>query len=140
MAATSYNGVMQGTGADHIQTLYTNNTSGNVRIIFNYIETGNASPGVWRIYIGTTSSPSHPSGGDLDTIELNPPSQSVYGKGIGYTYNTDNGNHHAWASAGFFLTELMLPANNAIYVRIPPQISDYVKAIAYNFTVIPEGN
>ena len=88
MAATIYNGVMQGTGADHIQTLYTNNTSGNVRIIFNYIETGNASPGVWRIYIGTTSSPSHPSGGDLDTIELNPPSQSVYGKGIGYTYNT----------------------------------------------------
>ena len=140
MAATVYNGVMQGTGGSNTQTLYTNNTGGNVRIIFNYLEIGNGSPGVWRIYIGTTSSPNHPNGQNLDTIELNPPSQSVYGKGIGYMYNTDVGNHHAWASAGFFLTELMLPSNNSIYVKIPAQISSYVKAVAYNFTVIPEGN
>ncbi len=140
MAATVYNGVMQGTGADNTQTLYTNNTSGNVRIIFNFIEFGNGSPGVWRVYVGTSNAPDHSNGNDLDTTELNPPSMSTYGKGIGYMYNTNVGNHHAWASAGVFLTELMLPANNAIYVRIPAQISSNVKAVAYNFTVIPEGN
>tara|TARA_B100000131_G_C17677162_1_gene434932 strand:+ start:103 stop:525 length:423 start_codon:yes stop_codon:yes gene_type:complete len=140
MAATIYNGVMQGTGGVNTQTLYTNNTGGNVRIIFNYLEIGNGSPGVWRIYIGTSSNPQHTSGQNLDTIELNPPSNSVYGKGIGYTYNEDVGNNNAYAQPGFFLTELTLPTNNSIYVKIPAQISSYVKAVAYNFTVIPEAN
>tara|TARA_B100000700_G_C14984250_1_gene827961 strand:+ start:864 stop:1286 length:423 start_codon:yes stop_codon:yes gene_type:complete len=140
MAATVYNGVIQGTGGSTTQTLYTNNTGGNVRLIFNYLELGNGTGGVWRIYIGTTSSPDHPNGNDLDTIELNPPSSSVFGKGIGYAYNNDVGNHHAYAQTGAFLTEIMLPANNSIYVRIPSQVSSNVKAVVYNFTAIPEGN
>ncbi len=131
MAATIYNGILQGTGADNTQTLYTNNTGGNVRLIFNYFQTGNASPGIFRIYIGTSNAPNHPSGGDLDTMELNPPSNTIYGKNVNGPIN-EAGN--AWP------TEFMLANNNSIYVRIPPQISSYVTAIHYNFTVIPEGN
>ena len=46
MAATVYNGAMRGTGSNTNQTLYTNSTGGNVRIIWNYLEcsgTGNSN-------------------------------------------------------------------------------------------------
>tara|TARA_B100001996_G_C18306586_1_gene456854 strand:- start:40 stop:435 length:396 start_codon:yes stop_codon:yes gene_type:complete len=131
MAATIYNGVMQGTGADHTQTLYTNNTGGNVRLIFNYFETGAASPGIFRIYIGTSNAPNHPNGQDLDTMELNPPSSTIYGKNVNGPIN-EAGN--AWP------TEFMLANNNSIWVRMPTHIHNYNKAINYNFTVIPETN
>ena len=117
MAATIYNGVMQGTGADNTQTLYTNNTGGNVRLIFNYFQTGNAAPGIFRIYIGTSNAPNHPNGQDLDTMELNPPSNIIFGK------NVNNGPVNS--SGNTWPTEFMLANNNSIYVRIPPQISSY---------------
>ena len=132
MAATIYNGVLQGTGADHTQTLYTNNTGGNVRLIFNYFQTGAANPGIFRIYIGTSNAPNHPNGQDLDTMELNPPSNTIFGKNVNNNPLNEAGN--AWP------TEFMLANNNSIYVRIPVQISSYVAAIHYNFTAVPETN
>ena len=140
MAATVYNGVLQGTGATHIQTLYTNNTGKNVRIVWNYIKAGNSQASSVEMIIGPiTTLPDHSNGNNLDTILIALSSGFRAGKNLGVFRNDDNTAHRAsGGTSGSFPTELMLPDGDKLSVRIPSQITSYVNALHYNFVAITE--
>ena len=140
MAATVYNGVLQGTGATHIQTLYTNSTGKNIRIVWNYIEAGNSQSSAVEMIIGpATTLPDHSNGNDLDTIIISLASGFRAGKNLGVFSNGDNTAHRAsGGTAGSFPTELMLPNGDKLSVRIPSSITNYVNALHYNFVAITE--
>ena len=140
MAATVYNGVLQGTGATHIQTLYTNSTGKNIRIVWNYIEAGNSQAGSVEMIIGPiTTLPDHSNGNNLDTIIIALSSGFQAGKSLGVFRNDDNtANRASGGTGGSFPTEMMLPDGHKLSLRIPPQISSNVNALHYNFVVITE--
>ncbi len=140
MTATVYNGVLQGTGATHIQTLYTNNTGKNVRIVWNYIKAGNSQASSVEMIIGPiTTVPDHSNGNNLDTILLSLSSGFSAGKNLGIFRNDTNTAHRAsGGTSGSFPTELMLPDGDKLSVRIPSQITSYVNGLHYNFVVITE--
>ena len=140
MAATVYNGVLQGTGATHIQTLYTNNTGKNVRIVWNYIKAGNSQASSVEMIIGPiTTVPDHSNGNNLDTILLSLSSGFSAGKNLGIFRNDTNTAHRAsGGTSGSFPTELMLPDGDKLSVRIPSQITSYVNGLHYNFVAITE--
>ena len=129
MTATVYNGVLQGTGATHIQTLYNNNTGKNVRIVWNYIEAGNSNPNEVEMIVGPiTTLPGHSSGNNLDTILLSLTSGFVAGKN----------NRGASSSTGSFPTEMMLSNGDKISIRIPSQVGTHQNGLHYNFVAITE--
>ncbi len=140
MTATVYNGVLQGTGATHIQTLYNNNTGKNVRIVWNYVEAGNTNPSEINVIIGPiTTLPGHSSGNNLDTILLTLPSGFAASKNLGLFRNDTSTAHNATGgTAGSFPTEMMLSDGDKISIRIPAQIGQYVNGLHYNFVAITE--
>ena len=140
MTATVYNGVLQGTGATHIQALYNNNTGKNVRIVWNYIQAGNSNPSEVEMIVGPiTTLPGHSSGNNLDTILLTLPSGFSAGKNLGIFRNDTNTAHRgSGGTPGSFPTEMMLSDGDKISVRIPSQIGSYVNALHYNFVAITE--
>jgi len=139
MAATVYNGVLQGSGGQHIQTLYTNSTGKNVRIVWNYFGSGNTHPSDLSIYIGPSSNPNHGSGQDLDTIALSLPANFYAGKSLALWRNDDYTSNNAYGSySGFFPMELVIANTHKISVNIPPQISSNTNALTYNFVAITE--
>ena len=140
MAATVYNGVLQGTGATHIQPLYTNSTGKNIRIVWNYIVAGNSQSSSVEIIIGPiTTLPDHSNGNNLDTIVISLSSGFRAGKTLAVSRSDDNTAHRAsGSSSGSFPTELMLPDGDKLSVRIPSSITGYVNALHYNFIAITE--
>ena len=140
MAATVYNGVLQGTGATHIQTLYNNNTGKNVRVVWNYIQAGNSSPSEVEMIVGPiTTLPGHSSGNNLDTILLTLTYGFAAGKNLGILRNDTNTAHRGGGGTyGSFPTEMMLSDGDKISIRIPSQIGSYVNGLHYNFVAITE--
>tara|TARA_A100000164_G_C21424653_1_gene548212 strand:+ start:137 stop:559 length:423 start_codon:yes stop_codon:yes gene_type:complete len=139
MAATVYNGVLQGNTTTHTQVLYTNSTGKNVRIVFNFITTADTSSVQTYFYFGPSSSPQHPSGQDLDTMIVGVPKNSIFGKSLA-TARTDNNtaNHAYCGQAAFFPLEVVLANGSKISVNIPAQIDTNNNAISYNFVAITE--
>ena len=139
MAATVYNGVLQGNGTQHTQVLYTNSTGKNVRIVWNYYGVGNTHPGELTIYVGPSSNPNHNAGQDLDTILISSQANFYAGKSLAVQRNDDHISNNAYGSyGGLFPTELMLANGSKISVSIPAQIDTNVNALTYNFVVITE--
>jgi len=139
MAATVYNGVLQGTGASHTQVLYTNSTGKNVRIVWNYFASGNTHPGELGVSIGPSSNPNHNGGQDLDTIYISSQGNFYAGKSLAVQRNDENTSNYAYGSyGGFFPMELMLANGSKISVLIPSQISSNTNALTYNFVAITE--
>ena len=139
MAATIYNGVLQGTGATHTQVLYTNNTSKNVRIVWMYFAVGNTHPAELGLYIGPSSNPQHQNGQDLDTMKYSSQAGFIAGKSLAFNKTGTSNAQNAYGSyAGFFPMELMLANGSKISVRIPSQISSNTNALTYNFVAITE--
>ena len=139
MAATVYNGVLQGTGAVNTQVLYTNSTGKNVRIVWNYFGSGNTHPSELTIYIGPSSAPNHAAGLNLDTIALSSQGNFYAGKSLAVQKNDDHVSNNAYGSyGGFFPMELVLANGSKISVRIPAQIGSNVNGLTYNFVAITE--
>ena len=139
MAATVYNGVLQGTGATHTQVLYTNSTGKNVRIVWNYFGVGNTHPSELGVYIGPSSNPQHPSGQNLDTMVISSQANFYAGKSLAVQRNDENTSNYAYGSyGGFFPMELVLADGSKISVNIPAQISSNTNALTYNFVAITE--
>tara|TARA_B100000945_G_scaffold186057_1_gene149155 strand:- start:18 stop:440 length:423 start_codon:yes stop_codon:yes gene_type:complete len=139
MAATVYNGVLQGTGAVNTQVLYTNSTGKNVRIVWNFFKVGNTHPSELGIYFGPSSNPNHNAGQDLDTILISSQANFTAGKSLAVQRNDDNTSNHAYGSyGGSFPMELMLLNGSKISVLIPAQISSNTNALSYNFVAITE--
>tara|TARA_B100001113_G_C21041204_1_gene592419 strand:+ start:105 stop:527 length:423 start_codon:yes stop_codon:yes gene_type:complete len=139
MAATVYNGVLQGTGSIHTQTLYTNSTGKNVRIVFNFFEVGNTHPGELAIYFGPSSNPNHNGGQDLDTVFVSATSSYRAGKHLSIFRNDNNTVNNAYASyPSSFPLEMMIADGSKISVKIPAQIDQNTNALSYNFVAITE--
>ncbi len=139
MTATVYNGVLQGNATTHTQTLYTNNTGKNVRIIFNYFETGNTHPADTEFYFGPSSSPQHQNGQNLDTIVLSVPAGLKAGKNFAFNKTGNSTGQNAYGSyASYFPMEMALAEGSKITVKIPAQIDVHVNGFIYNFLVITE--
>ena len=139
MAATVYNGVLQGTGATHTQVLYTNSTGKNVRIVWNFFKVGNTHPNSLTVYYGASSSPNHGGGQDLDTILVSATSAYTAGKHLSLFRNDSYTVSNAYASyGGSFPLEMMLANTHKISVNIPAQISTNTNALSYNFVAITE--
>ena len=139
MAATVYNGVLQGTGAVNTQVLYTNSTGKNVRIVWNFFKVGNTHPSELGVYFGPSSNPNHNAGQDLDTILISSQANFTAGKSLAVQRNDDNTSNHAYGSyGGSFPMELMLLNGSKISVLIPAQISSNTNALSYNFVAITE--
>ena len=139
MAATVYNGVLQGTGADHTQVLYTNDTGKNVRIVWTYFGVGNTHPAELSVYFGPSSAPNHASGLNLDTILISSQAGFYAGKSLAFNKTGTSSAQNAYGSyAGFFPTEIMIPNGSKITVLIPSQIDSNVNALTYNFVAITE--
>ena len=139
MAATVYNGVLQGTGAIHTQVLYTNSTGKNVRIVWNYFKVGNTHPSELGIAVGPSSNPNHNGGQDLDTMYLSSQASFAAGKYLAVQRNDDNTSNNAYGSyGGSFPTELMILNGSKISILIPAQIGSNTNALTYNFVAITE--
>ena len=139
MAATVYNGVLQGTGAQNTQVLYTNDTGKNVRIVWNYFGSGNTHPGELSVFIGPSTNPNHGGGQDLDTIIIGSQAGFYAGKSLAFNKTGTSSAQNAYGSyAGFFPMELMLANGSKISVRIPAQIGSNVNGLTYNFVAITE--
>mgnify|MGYP005651572657 CR=1 FL=1 len=139
MAATVYNGVLQGTGVTHTQVLYTNSTGKNVRIVWNFFEVGNTHPSELTVYYGASSAPNHGSGLNLDTMFISAPSAYTAGKHLSLLRNDSYTVNNAYSSyPGSFPVEMMLANTHKISIRIPAQISTNTNALAYNFVAITE--
>ena len=139
MAATVYNGVLQGNTSTHTQTLYTNSTGKNVRIVWNYLAVGNTHPAELEIHVGPSGAPQHNAGLNLDTITFSLTAYFYAGKNFAFNKTGTSSAQNAYGSyAGFFPTELMLANGSKISVRIPAQIDTNVNAFSYNFVEITE--
>ena len=137
MTATVYNGQLTGTGAIHIQTFYTNNTGGNVRIIWNYIFFGNSYPAGFNMFIGTST-----GGADATTLELSSFGQGGFysGKHMGIYAASQNAYNGAGGNPGHMPLELVLANGHTMSLQIPAQIDNNAFAMRYNFLAVPESN
>ena len=145
MTATVYNGtIINDISAEQSETLYTNNTGKNVRIVFNYLETGSANVqgGSQEIefYFGSTDNPDWdvplPYTG-LDTIFFSLPGGRIIGKHM--NYHTSGGSS---PTSSTFPLEIMMPDTHAIRIKIgsgfngSPNSPSF--ALMYNFVAITE--
>jgi len=145
MASTVYNGAIRGTGSNVNQTLYTNSTGGNVRIIWNFLEasgTGNDNSRV--LFYGPTPSLtngnlSYGLGNDLDVIKFTIKKATVTGRDLAYYVQGTYTWHKMINSQSHFPLEMMLANTHKLTVWTDGNINSDDWAIAYNFVVIPEG-
>ena len=145
MAATVFNGAIRGTGSNTNQTLYTNSTGGNVRIIWNYLEcSGTGNSNSRALFYGPTPSQTngnlaYSSGNDLDVIKLPLYDNMKTGRDIAYyVQGTYTGRHKMLGAQSHFPLEMMLANTHKITVWTDANINSTTEAIMYNFVVIPE--
>ena len=144
MTATVYNGViLNDISTEQSETLYTNNTGKNVRIVFNYLEAGSANAqGSQEIefYFGSTDNPNWnvplPYTG-LDTIYFTLPGGRIIGKHM--NYHTSDGNS---PTSSLFPLEIMMPNTHAIRIKIGSGFNGSPNSpsigLMYNFVAITE--
>ena len=145
MAAIVYNGVIRGTGNHVVQTLYTNSTGGNVRVLWNWIEVGQGSDDDARkLYYGSTAPANgdinHTSGNNLSTIEIPLKRGIKTGKDIAWYVQGTYTNFRKMSGGNnmFFPLEIMLANTHKISLWTDSNLSSSLVAIIYNFVVIPE--
>ena len=149
MAAIVYNGVIRGTGNHVVQTLYTNSTGGNVRILWNWLKSGGTGSDQDRkIFYGPTPTfnttrlaqgdLNHTSGDNLSVIEVLVGNDTVVGKDMAYSVHDDTVYVKMTNHWGEFPLEIMLANTHKISLWTESGIGSGNIAIAYNFVVIPE--
>ena len=142
MASTVYNGVMMGNSSNNIRTLYNNNTGGNVRILWNYLETtANEGNAARRIYYGPTPSShnlGHTSGNDLNTVQIVLRGGIIVGKDLALHVQSQNTYWKMLNENGWFPLEMMLANTHKISLWTDPTIDTDEVAGYYNFVAIPE--
>ena len=142
MASIVYNGVKRGTGTNNIQTLYTNSTGGNVRILWNYFRcTSNGGSNSRKLFYGPAPSSQnlgHTSGNDLDTIEIVLDNNLKVGKDLAFHVQSQNTYWKMVDDTGHFPLEMMLANTHKICFWVDNQIGSSDLAFMYNFVVIPE--
>tara|TARA_R100000152_G_C6574837_1_gene40825 strand:- start:32 stop:505 length:474 start_codon:yes stop_codon:yes gene_type:complete len=156
MTATVYRGTIFGDETNHINNFYTNNTGGNVRIVWYYFHLGSSQR--FRFYVGSSTPPSPASlglsttlpidytyYGDATTIRFANFGQGSFRTGKHYGIANDNpGGATGGSSSGDFSTELMLAAGDKMSLFVPEDIEEpvgnsyYHFALRYNFLEIPE--
>ena len=150
MAAIVYNGVIRGTGNHVVQTLYTNSTGGNVRILWNWLKSGGTGSDQDRkIFYGPTPtfSPSsylnsgnlnHTGGDNLSVIDFEVGNDMKVGKDLAHSINHDSNYNKMIDHRGAFPLEIMLANTHKISLWTESGVASNEIAIAYNFVVIPE--
>tara|TARA_B100001113_G_scaffold270156_1_gene224887 strand:- start:690 stop:1118 length:429 start_codon:yes stop_codon:yes gene_type:complete len=142
MASTVYNAAVLGTGTNNIRTLYNNTTGGNVRILWNYLETTTeAGDSHRKIYYGPTPSGTslgHTSGNDLNTIEIVLRGGLIVGKDLAFHVQSQNTYWKMLNETGWFPLEMMLANTHKISLWTDNLIGTDEVALYYNFVVIPE--
>jgi len=152
MTAAVYRGILLGTGANHLQQFYYNQTGGNVRIVWYFIQLGNTSPYECRMYVGTTTPPNTSAldgnntstdytwGGDSNTIRFDGFGTGNFHSGKHIGIGGDGGNGAGGPTSGYFPTEMIIPNGDKMWLYVPKQIGqqEYEFAMRYNFVAIPE--
>ncbi len=155
MTATVYRGTIFGDETNHINTFYTNNTGGIVRIIWYYFELGSSQR--FRFYVGASTPPDpgtlglsttapidYTYYGDANTIRMGDFGQGNFRTGKHYGIAGDNPGGAVGGNGGHLPTELILPAGDKMSLFVPEEIEDpsgasyYHFALRYNFLQIPE--
>ena len=135
MAATVYNGTLVKDQTTQTVTLYNNNTSKNVRIVFNWLEAGSGSANAsMEFYFGETSSPNWNS---------TPYDDTTWFAALGVSYSVGKYiSQPTTNSQGAFPLEVMMKPNHSIYVKMGNQINGNsgspASALRYNFVAITE--
>ena len=146
MAATVFNGAIRGSGSNANQTLYTNSTGGNVRIIWNYLEcSGVAADNSRVLFYGPTPSTTngnlgYSSGNDLDVIKFTLKRNITTGRDIAWYVQGTYTNFRKMSSGNgaYFPLEMMIANTHKITLWTDSNINSNDVAIMYNFVVIPE--
>ena len=144
MAATVFNGAIRGTGNNSNQTLYTNNTGGNVRIIWNYLEVSSGHNNNSRaLFYGPTPSQTngnlaYSSGNDLDVFKIDLKPSMVTGRDLAYYVQGTYHWHKLLNAQQHFPLEVMLANTHKITVWTDSNVNSDDVVIMYNFVVIPE--
>jgi hypothetical protein len=156
MTATVYRGTIFGDETNHINNFYTNNTGGNVRIVWYLFYLGSGQR--FRFYYGTSTPPDpatlglsttapidYTYYGDATTIRLSNFGQGGFRTGKHYHISGDYpGGAAGGSNSGDFPTEMVLAAGDKMWLFVPEEIEDptgasyYHFALRYNFLAIPE--
>ena len=156
MTATVYRGTLFGNETNHINNFYTNNTGGNVRIVWYYMGLGSGQR--FKMYIGTATPPDPASlglsttapidytyYGDATTIRFSNLGSGSFRTGKHFHSAGDNpGGAAGGSGGGDFPVEMILAAGDKMSLFIPEEIEDptgssyYHYAMRYNFLEIPE--
>ena len=152
MASIVVNGAIRGTGNHVIQTLYTNNTGGNVRVLWNWLAVGSNGSGRTdahqKILYGPTPTLStsqlsdcslrHAQGNNLTTIDLTMVKGMQCGRDLARATQSDNNFYKMAGSNGYFPMEIMIANTHKVMVWTNSSVQSDNVAITYNFVVIPE--
>ena len=144
MAATVFNGAIRGTGNNSNQTLYTNSTGGNVRIIWNYLECSSGGNDASRVlFYGPTPSQTngnlgYTSGNDLDVIKFTLKRNTITGRDLAYYVQGTYIYRKMLNAQSHFPLEMMIANTHKITLWTDPNINTTDVAIMYNFVIIPE--
>ena len=152
MASTVVNGAIRGTGSHSVQTLYTNNTGGNVRVLWNWLAVGSNGSGRTdahqKILYGPTPTLStsqlsdcslrHAQGNNLTTIDLTMVKGMQCGRDLARATQSDNNFYKMAGSNGYFPMEIMIANTHKVMVWTNSSVQSDNVAITYNFVVIPE--
>ena len=143
MTATVYNGAVRGTGSNNVQALYTNNTGGNVRLLWNYIKVGSSGNSTSQIlFYGptppTSGSLGQAQGNYLNVLEIALPQYMTVGKELAMYQGSQNFHYKMTGSTGHFPIEIMLANTHKISLWTNNQIQSDDVALMYNFVIIPE--
>ena len=152
MASIVVNGAIRGTGSHSVQTLYTNNTGGNVRVLWNWLAVGSQGNGRTdahqKILYGPTPTLAshqqdscdlnHDGGSNLTTIDLPMIKGMQCGRDLARATQSDNNFYKMTGSNGYFPMEIMIANTHKVMVWTKSTVASDDVAITYNFVVIPE--
>ena len=143
MTATVYNGAVRGTGANNVQALYTNNTGGNVRLLWNYIKVGSAGNNTsQKLFYGptppTTGTLGQEQGNYLDILEIEMRQYMTVGKELAISQGSQNFHYKMVGATGSFPIEVMIANTHKISLWTNSNVNSDDVALMYNFVIIPE--
>lgn len=127
MAATVHNGSI----TPNSSYTYVNNTNKNVRIVVNYLWTGQSGSNPW-LYIGSGQN----QNGDTTTMAIELLAGQVYGKHIGFVRGDSNTAQNASGVQGFSMPlEFFLVEGMHFIIELP---GNHNKNTMFNFVAITE--
>ena len=152
MASTVVNGAIRGTGSHSVQTLYTNNTGGNVRVLWNWLAVDSSGSGRTdahqKIFYGPTPTLAswqqssgdlnHDGGSNLDVIDIVVRKGLQCGRDLAQASQSDHVFYKMTGTSGYFPMEIMIANTHKVMVWTNASVTSSDVAITYNFVVIPE--